>query len=95
MPADHGRRLHDDQSAAPIEQLRQHGQADAGRGIDPSRPHATLDVQRQLTAQEEVLGADGLGRAEQQHHPPEGVFDQTECDPGEGDHALIVPQRSA
>ena len=77
MPANHGCRLHDDKRAAPIEQPRQNGQADAGRSIYPPRPHATLDVQRELAAQEEVLGSNGLGRAEQQHHPPEGVLDQT------------------
>jgi hypothetical protein len=48
-----------------------------------------------LTAQEEVLGLDRFGRTEQQHHPAQGVFDQAECNPDEGDHAFIVPQRSA
>jgi hypothetical protein len=38
---------------------------------------------------------DRFGRTEQQHHPAQGVFDQAKCDPEEGDHALIVPQRLA
>jgi hypothetical protein len=63
--------------------------------IHPSRLDAALDVQSQLTAQEEVLGLDRLGRTEQQHHPAQGVFDQAQCNPEEGDHAFIVPQRSA
>jgi hypothetical protein len=36
---------------------------------------------------------DRFGRAEQQHHPAQGIFDQAECNPDEGDHVLIVPQR--
>jgi hypothetical protein len=48
-----------------------------------------------LPAQEEILGVDRFGRTEQQHHPAQRVFDQAECNPDEGDHALIVPQRSA
>src|SRR5438552_4848363 len=72
----------------------QHDQADPGCGIDPPRLYATFDLQRQLAAQEEILGAEGFGRTEKKHHPPQRVLDQTECDPREGDHALIVPQRS-
>ena len=56
MPANHGCRLHDDKGATPIEQPSQHGQADTGRSIDLTRPHAALHVQRELAAQEEVLG---------------------------------------
>jgi hypothetical protein len=37
---------------------------------------------------------DRFGRTEQQHHPAQGVFDQAQCNPDEGDHAFIVPQRS-
>ena len=48
-----------------------------------------------MTAQEEVLGLDRLGRTEQQHDPAQGVFDQAQCNLEEGDHAFIVPQRSA
>ena len=51
----------------------------------------TINVERQLTPHEEILGLDSLVRAEQQHHPPDGVFDETSCDPQEADHALIVP----
>jgi len=57
------------------------------RSIYWSRLDAALDVQRQLTAQEEVLGLDRFGRTEQQHHPAQGVFDQAQCNPREGDHA--------
>ena len=95
MPTNHRRRLHDNKCAAPIEQPCQDGQADSSCRIYRSRLDAALDVQRQLTAQEEVLGLDRFGRTEQQHHPAQGVFDQAQCNPGEGDHALIVPQRSA
>jgi hypothetical protein len=94
MPTNHRCRLHDNKRAAPIEQPSQDGQADSSRSIYRSRLDAALDVQRQLTAQEEVLGLDRFGRTEQQHHPAQGVFDQAECNPDEGDHALIVPQRS-
>jgi hypothetical protein len=59
------------------------------------RLDTALDVQSQLPAQEEILGVDRFGRTEQQHHPAQRVFDQAECNPDEGDHALIVPQRSA
>jgi hypothetical protein len=51
-----------------------------------------LDVQSQLPAQEEILGAQGLGRPQQEQHPSEGVFDEKTCDPQEADHALMVPQ---
>ena len=95
MPTNHRCRLHDNKCAAPIEQPCQDGQADSSRSIYRSRLDAALDVQRQLTAQEEVLGLDRFGRTEQQHHPAQGVFDQAQCNPDEGDHALIVPQRSA
>jgi hypothetical protein len=59
MPANQGRRLHDDQSAAPIEEVCQHDQADPDCGIDSPRLYPAFDVQRQLTAQEEILGAEG------------------------------------
>jgi hypothetical protein len=94
MPAKQSRRLHDHQGAAPLEQLRQHDQADTCRSVHPPWPHTSLDKQRQLPAQEQILGAHSLRRTEQQHQPSEGVLDQTKCDPGEGDHALIVPHRS-
>jgi hypothetical protein len=58
MPTNDRRRLHDHQRAAPIEQPCKDGQADAGCSIHPSRLDAALDVQRQLTAQEEVLSLD-------------------------------------
>jgi hypothetical protein len=77
MPTKQGLRLHDHQSAAPLEQLRQHRQADSRRGVYPPRLHTALDEQRQLTAQEETLGTDSLARAERQHQPPESVFKQT------------------
>jgi hypothetical protein len=43
MPAKQSRRLHDHQSATPLEQLRQHRQADSRRGIYPSRVRTTLE----------------------------------------------------
>jgi hypothetical protein len=92
MPANQGRRLHDHQSASPIEHPRQQRQADAAGGIDTPRPHAALDVERELTTQEEVLGADSYGRTQEQYHPTEDVLNQAECDPREGDHPFIVPQ---
>jgi hypothetical protein len=91
MPADHRRRLHDHQCAAPVEEPGQDGQADSSRCIHPSRLEAALDVQRQLPAQKEVLGLDRFGRTEQQHQPAQAVFDQAECNPDERGHALIVP----
>jgi hypothetical protein len=94
MPAKQSRRLHDHQGAAPLEQLRQHDQANTCRGIYPPRPHTSLDEQRQLTAQEQILGAHSLRRAEEQYQPPEGVLDQPKCDPAQGDPARIVPHRS-
>jgi hypothetical protein len=48
-----------------------------------------------LPAQEEIFGAQGLGRSKQEQHPPEGVFDEKTCDLQEVDHALMLPQRSA
>jgi hypothetical protein len=39
MPTDHSRRLHNDQSAAPLEQLCQNGQADSDCGIYPPWPN--------------------------------------------------------
>jgi hypothetical protein len=51
--------------------------------------------QLQLSTQEEILGLDSFGRAQHQHHPPEGVFDQTECDPAEGAWVLDVRVRKA
>ena len=49
----------------------------------------------QLPAQEEILGAQGLGRPKQQQHPPEGVLDEKTCDPQEADHALIGTGRGS
>jgi hypothetical protein len=95
VPANHRCRLHDHQRAAPIEEPGQERQADASRRVDPVRLDTALDVQSQLPAQEEILGAQGLGRSKQEQQPPEGVFDEKTCDPQEADHALIVPQRSA
>jgi hypothetical protein len=48
-----------------------------------------------LPAQEEILGAQGLGRPKHDQQPPEGIFDETTCDLHEVDHALMVPRRSA
>jgi hypothetical protein len=94
MPAKQRPRLYYHQGAAPLEPPRQQDQADAGRGVHPAWPHTSLDEQRQLTAQEQILGTHSLRRAEEQHQPPEGVLDQTKCDPAQGDHALIVPHHS-
>jgi hypothetical protein len=63
--------------------------------LDPLWPDTALDVKSQLPAQEEILGAQRLGRPKQEQQPPEGVFDEKTCDPKEADHALNVPQRSA
>jgi hypothetical protein len=38
----------------------------------PARSDTALDVQSELPAQEEILGAQGLGRPKQEQHPPEG-----------------------
>jgi hypothetical protein len=75
MPPDHRRRLHYDESAAPLKQPRQHGQADSAGGIQPSRPHTSLQEQCQLAAEEKILGLDRLRRSEKEQHPPEDVFD--------------------
>jgi hypothetical protein len=50
------------------------------------RLHTALDVESQLPAQEEILGAQGLVRPKQEHHPPEGVFDEKTCNPQDADH---------
>jgi hypothetical protein len=94
VPADHGGRLDDHQGAAPIEQSGEQRQADAGSGIDAPRPDTALDVQRQLTAQEEVLRLNRLVRTEQQRHPPEGIREQAGGDLQDGDHAHMVPHGS-
>ena len=95
MPANHRRRLYDHQCAAPIEEPGQYHQADACRRVDPARWDTALDVQSQLPAQEEILGAQGLGSPKQEQQPPEGVFDEKTCDLQDVDHALLVPRRSA
>jgi hypothetical protein len=66
----------------------------SGRGVHPAWPHPSIDEQRQLPAQKQILGANSLRRTEQQHQPPDGVLDQTKRDPSEGDHRLIVPHHS-
>jgi hypothetical protein len=91
MPTHHDCQLHDHQSAAPLQRLRQHGQADSGRGIYPPRPDTPLHEQCQLTTEEETFDVDRLARAQQQRHPPQGFFNQTACYLGEGDHALMLP----
>jgi hypothetical protein len=95
MPANHRRRLHDHQRATPIEEPCQQRQADACRRVDPVRWDTALDVESQLPAQEEILGAQRLRGPQQQQHPPEGVFDEKTCDLQEVDHALMLRQRSA
>jgi hypothetical protein len=58
------------------------------------RSDTALDVKSQLPAQEEIFGAQGLGRPKQEQHPPEGVLDEKTCDHQGADHALMVPRRS-
>ena len=70
----------------------QQRKADAGCGVDASGTRAALDVQRQLAAQEKILGADCIGGTEQQPHPPNGVFYETTRDQREEEHVGIVPQ---
>jgi hypothetical protein len=65
-----------------------------GTRVDPARLDTALDAKSQLPAQEEIFGVDRFGRTGQQHHPAQGVFDHTQGNPDDGDHALIVPQRS-
>ena len=48
--------------------------------VDPVRLDTAPDVQSQLPAQEEILGAQGRGRPKQEQHPPEGVLDEKTCD---------------
>ena len=59
------------QRVAPIEQARQESQVDPRGRIDPSRPHAAFDVERQLSTQEQVLGLDRLTRTKGEQQPPE------------------------
>jgi hypothetical protein len=56
MPADQRLRLHDQQQLTPGEKARQAGQDDPRRIIGASRLDLSLLVQRQLFAQEQILG---------------------------------------
>jgi hypothetical protein len=94
VPTNHRLRLHDHQRAAPVEQSRQYRQADAGCRIDSPGPVPTFDVQRQLAAQQEILGLDAILGPKQQQHPAEGVFDETTYYREQAGHALMVSQRS-
>jgi len=76
VPADHRHRLYDHQRVASIEEPCQQRQADAGSRVDPVRLHTALGVESPLPAQEEILGAQGLGRSKQEQQPPEGVFEE-------------------
>ena len=60
-----------------------------------ARWDTALDIESQLPAQEEILGAQGFRRPKQERQPPEGVFDEKPCDLQEANHALIVPRRWA
>ena len=46
---------HDDERVTPIKQLGEQDQTHSSRGIDASRLDTSLFVERQLTAQKEVL----------------------------------------
>jgi hypothetical protein len=62
MPSNQRLRTHNNQCIAPIEQSRQQSQAEPRCCIDPSRLRAALDVERELSAQEQILGLDRLTR---------------------------------
>jgi len=55
MPAQQRLRSHDDEYLTPIKQLGEQDQIYPSRGIDASGLDALLYVERQLTAQKEVL----------------------------------------
>src|SRR5262249_26639782 len=82
MPSDQRLRLHDDQELAPRNQPGQPDERQADRVISSPRPNLPLDVQRQLLAQEQILGGELGARSQQRRGEPDDVC-QNACDGAE------------
>ena len=57
MPSNERVRLHDRQESTPVDEPRQRNERNSGRVIGPPRLDLPLEVQRQLLAQKQILGA--------------------------------------
>ncbi len=73
MPSDQRLRPHDDKRVTPVKQLGEQDQAYSSRGIDASGLDASLFIERQLTAQEEVLCLERLARPDRKRYQTEQV----------------------
>ena len=58
MPSNERFRLHDGQESTPVDEARQRNERNSGRVISSPRLDLPLEVQRQLLAQEQILGGE-------------------------------------
>ena len=62
MPVPPHERLwsHDDEKLSPVDQPREQGEGDASGIVQAPRLDLPLDIERQLLAQEEILGSEAF-----------------------------------
>ena len=91
MPAKHSLRAHHRQARSPVTQPRPYGQAKARCSIDPTRSDTAFLEERDLPAQDEVLGHDRLARLENKGCELNRVGQQPEKESRQADHEIIMP----
>ncbi len=92
MPANHGLGANDRQARSPVTQPRPYGQAKSCCSIDPTRLRAPFLEKRDLPAQDQVLGDNGLAWLEKEGSEPTGVGQQTQKQSHQQDHEMMMPQ---
>ena len=92
MPADQRLRPHDGERVTPIKQLGEEDQTHPSRRIEASGLDALLYIERQLTAQEEVLCLERSTRPDRKRDQTEQVDQELEENMGSGDHVPMMPQ---
>ena len=73
MPANERLGSDHNQGVAPVEQVRQQDEGYSSYRVDTSRRDAAFGEEGELSAQEQVFGFDGPGRAEGQPDPAKDV----------------------
>ena len=92
MPANDGRRAHDDYGITPIEESGEQCKAYPSRVVRTSGFDATLDVTRELLAKNQVLGADRAGRAKERAGQPQDIRGYPDECSRQRQHMLIMPE---
>ena len=92
VPANDGRRTNIDHRIAPFEESGEQCEVHASRVIHASRLDTTLDIPRQLSAQDQILNADCAGRAQERNAQPQDVREDSDDCSRQLQHALIMPE---